>query len=385
MPLANNYAKRADSEEKNYPLQVHVCQVCWLMQVPALADPEAIFSDYAYFSSYSATWRDHCAAFASHMTEELGLDAQAQVIEIASNDGFLLQQFQQRGVKVLGIEPARNIAAQANARGISTQARFFNAEAAAELAGQGIMADLMVANNVLAHVPDIHGFVAGFALLLKPRGMVSFEFPHVLELLRQAQFDTIYHEHYSYLSLTVVAPLLKRHGLKVVDVLRLPTHGGSLRILATHEAAPAMPHARVEECLREEAEAGLTRQSTYADLSRRAAEIKASLLALLRKAKAEGRRVVAYGAPAKGNTLLNYCGITSELVAYTVDANPEKQGRFLPGSRLPVHEPAYLLADKPDIVLILPWNIADEIMCDMRAVRDWGGRFLRAVPQVELL
>lgn len=385
MPLANSYAPTSTEAEPAFPLQVHVCEHCWFMQVPPLADPAAVFSDYAYFSSFSSTWRQHCESFAEQICAKHALGEGSRVIEIASNDGYLLGQFQQRGVQVLGIEPAQNIAAYANAKGVPTTARFFHRETALDLQREGISADVIIANNVLAHVPDIHGFAAGFAPLLKSHGTVSFEFPHVLQLLHEAQFDTIYHEHFSYLSLAVVQGLLRQHGLAVVDVQHLPTHGGSLRVFAQKTASAPPPSTRVAACLQQEQTAGLQRLATYHAFAQRSAAIKHELLQALHEAKRNSKRVAAYGAPAKGNTLLNYCGITPELVAYTVDANPEKQGKFLPGSRLPVYAPAHLLADKPDIVLILPWNITREIVESLPQVHGWGGSFLRAIPKLEVL
>lgn len=384
MPLANNYIRDLPAKEATFPLKVHVCPACWLVQVPAQARPEDIFSDYAYFSSFSATWRAHCAAYATAMTARLDLGPKSLVVEIASNDGCLLQCFQHAGIPVLGVEPARNIAAHANAQGIPTKALFFGAQTAQALKQEGYAADLIAANNVLAHVPDMHDFLSGFATLLKPSGTITFEFPHVLELLRHTQFDTIYHEHYSYLSLTAVMPVLEHHGLNAVDVERLPTHGGSLRIHVMHHKA-AVVQPTIAEFLGEEAAFGLTRMETYAAFQQKVARLKQNLLQTLRRLKRKGKRVAAYGAPAKGNTLLNYCGISTDLVAYTVDANPEKQNRLLPGSHLPVYAPSHVLEDKPDVLFILPWNIAPEIMHDMQALRDWGGQFLIAVPQVELL
>lgn len=386
MPLANSYVHglTPPANEAAFPLQVHVCPACWLVQAPAQARPEDIFSDYAYFSSFSTTWRAHCAAYATAMAARLDLGPSSLVVEIASNDGCLLQCFQHAGIPVLGIEPARNIAAQANAQGIPTKALFFGAQTAQMLKAEGHTADLIAANNVLAHVPDMHDFLSGFAILLKPDGTITFEFPHVLELLRHTQFDTIYHEHYSYLSLTALMPVLEHHGLHAVNVERLPTHGGSLRIHVMHRVA-AVVQPTIAQLLEEEAAFGLTRMETYSAFQQKVSHLKQSLLQTLQRLRNEGKRVAAYGAPAKGNTLLNFCGISTDLVAYTVDANPEKQNCLLPGSHLPVYAPSHLLEDKPDIVFILPWNIAPEIMRDMQAVHGWGGRFLIAVPQVELL
>lgn len=384
-PLANSYIKpsSAAAPEPRYPLKTYVCPQCWLVQVPPAVSADAIFSDYAYFSSFSDTWRAHCAAYAKQMIVQLALNAQSQVIEIASNDGVLLSQFQPAGVKVLGIEPAQNIAAYANEHGVPTRAMFFGKAAAQSLVGEGIRADLIAANNVLAHVPDLHDFVAGFAVLLKPSGTITFEFPHVLEMLKQVQFDTIYHEHFSYLSLTALQPLFAKHGLVMVDVEKLPTHGGSLRLYVKHAGAEAKP--AVAKLLKEETKYGLNMLSPYKAFDAKVRALKSTLLATLAQLQAQGKRIAAYGAPAKGNTLLNYCGITPSQVAYTVDRNPEKQACLLPGSRLPVHAPEHLIADKPHVVFILPWNIAEEVMSQMKHIRAWGGQFLIAVPDVRLV
>lgn len=384
MPLANSYIKpsQVDVPQAAYPLVTYVCTQCWLVQVPAVARPADIFSDYAYFSSFSDIWRAHCERYAQAMVDQLKLGSHSQVVEIASNDGVLLNAFQKLGVNVLGIEPAQNIAAYANEKGVPTRAMFFGAETADMLKREGISADLIVANNVLAHVPDIHDFVEGFARLLKPEGTITFEFPHLMEMLRETQFDTIYHEHYSYLSLLAVKPVFEAHGLMVSDVVKLPTHGGSLRVFVRHAGAEAT--IRVAETLSEERAFGLDKLAIYQKFGAQVRGLKTTLLETLQGLKAGGKRVAAYGAPAKGNTLLNYCGIDSRLVAYTVDKNPEKQGCLLPGSRLPVFAPEHILTDKPDVLFILPWNIADEVMEQMKAIREWGGRFLIAMPDVRL-
>lgn len=384
MPLANSYVLPEQvAQEQSYPLCVYVCTQCWLVQVPAMVAPEHIFSDYAYFSSFSDTWRTHCAAYASDVVRRCGLNAASQVVEVASNDGILLAQFQQAGVRVLGVEPARNIAAYANEKGIPTRAMFFGRASTEQLREEGISADVMVANNVLAHVPDMHDFIAGFALLLKQGGTLVFEFPHLLEMLKHTQFDTIYHEHFSYLSLTALRPLLAKHGLVMVDVERLPTHGGSLRLFVQHEGAK--PAATVGALLADEHAYGLNTLAPYQAFDAKVRGLKTALMETLARLKAQGKRVAAYGAPAKGNTLLNYCAITPREVEYTVDRNPEKQGRLLPASHLPIYAPEHILADKPDVLFILPWNIAPEIMAQMEVIRGWGGQFLVAVPQVRLL
>lgn len=384
-PLANSYIAPGDvaRAEACYPLRAYVCADCWLVQVPPVVTPEHIFGDYAYFSSFSETWQAHCAAYAAMLIDRLHLTAASQIIEIASNDGILLQQFQRAGMSVLGIEPARNIATHANARHIPTRTLFFGSNTARRLVKEGLHADVIIANNVLAHVPDLHDFIAGFSILLKPEGTITFEFPHLLEMLRHTQFDTIYHEHFSYLSLTALAPLLARHGLVMADVEQLPIHGGSLRLFVRHQGAAVLP--AVAALQREEEAFGLTQLAAYSAFEANMRRARDELLATLNRLHAAGKRVAAYGAPAKGNTLLNYCGITPQQVAYTVDLNPKKQGCLLPGSRLPVYAPAHLLADKPDVVFILPWNIADEVMEQMRGIREWGGQFLIASPQVRLL
>lgn len=384
-PLANSYLKSTADilREGRYPLHAYVCTACWLVQVPAVETAENIFSDYAYLSSFSDTWKAHCNAYANSMVERFTLTKNSLVVEIASNDGTLLLPFQKAGVPVLGIEPAQNIAAQANAAGIPTRALFFGVETAQNLVNEGIRADLIAANNVLAHVPDIHDFIGGFSVLLNPEGTITFEFPHLVQMLQHTQFDTIYHEHFSYLSLTALQPLFTKHGLVMVDVETLPTHGGSLRVFLQHTGHHAAPS--VAAMLALEAQFGLTTLAPYAAFDARVRQLRTDLLATLNELRAAGKKIVAYGAPAKGNTLLNYCGITPELVAYTVDRNPQKQGCLLPGSHLPIYSPEILLKDKPDVVFILPWNIAPEVMQQMAGIREWGGQFLIAVPEVRLL
>jgi SAM-dependent methyltransferase len=385
MPLANSYIKPALAARAdiNYPLHAYVCRRCWLVQVPPVVSAAHIFSDYAYYSSYSQTWLAHCRHYAQAMIARLKLHASSQVVEVASNDGILLQQFQMADIAVLGVEPAQNIAAYANAKNIPTRNAFFGKETAQQLLREGVRADLMIANNVLAHVPDLHDFVAGFGVLLAPGGTITFEFPHLLEMLKHTQFDTIYHEHFSYLSLTALAPVFAAHGLVMVDVERLPVHGGSLRVFVQHTGADVATN--VAAFLSDEIAFGLTDMASYRAFDASVRRLKTDLLAMLKQLHQQGKRVAAYGAPAKGNTLLNYCGIDTKLVAYTVDRNPEKQGCLLPGSRLPIYAPEHVLADKPDILFILPWNIAPEVMQQMDAVRSWGGQFLVAVPQPHLL
>ncbi len=383
-PLANSYLKSTDDilREERYPLHAYVCTSCWLVQVPPVETPENIFSNYAYLSSFSDTWKTHCNAYARSMVERFHLGKDSLVVEIASNDGTLLIPFQKAGVPVLGIEPAQNITALANAAGIPTRALFFGVETAQNLVSEGIQADLIAANNVLAHVPDIHDFIGGFKVLLKPEGTITFEFPHLVKMLQHMQFDTIYHEHFSYLSLTALEPLFTRHGLAMVDVETLPTHGGSLRVFLQHAGHQATPG--VAAMLKLETDFGLKTLAPYQAFGASVCQLKTELLAQLEKLRAAGKKIVAYGAPAKGNTLLNYCGITPNIISYTVDRNPQKQGCLLPGSHLPIYDPAFLLLDKPDVVFILPWNIAPEVMQQMVEIREWDGQFLIAVPNVHL-
>jgi len=385
-PLSNSYiaADELQAEEQFYPLHAYVCGACFLVQLDEFASPQEIFSDYAYFSSFSDSWLEHCKDYTQLMQSRLGLDESSLVVEIASNDGYLLQYFVDAGIPVLGVEPAANVAAAAEDKGILTIVKFFGTETARELVGAGQQADLLLGNNVLAHVPDINDFVAGMAIALKPGGVITMEFPHLLQLIQNNQFDTIYHEHFSYLSLLSVEQIFARHGLQVFDVDEIPTHGGSLRIYA--RLADNEPVSDNIIALRKkEADGRLSNLDTYAAFGEKAQEIKRSLLDFLSAAKREGKRVAAYGAPAKGNTLLNYCGVRQEFIDFTVDRNPAKQNRFLPGTHLPVYAPEKLSDTKPDYVLILPWNIKDEIMDKMQHIRDWGGKFVVPIPKVEVL
>lgn len=387
-PLANAFVSPADAGEPEafFPLQVFVCDSCKLVQARDVETPGAIFSDYAYFSGFSQSWLAHSERYAAAMVERFGLSPASQVVEVASNDGYLLQFFQKAGIPVLGVEPAANVAAVAQRRGIPTQVRFFGRKTARDLAAQGHGADLIAANNVIAHVPDLNDFVAGFEILLKPEGVLTLEFPHLLRMLIENQFDTIYHEHFSYFSFLAIERVLAAHGLAVFDVDRLPTHGGSLRVYAGHAGASARDPSEAVLALRQEEEAfSLDRIDSYAGFAERIARTKCALLDFLIGARREGKRVAAYGAPAKGNTLLNYCGVGPELVAFTVDRSPHKQGRLLPGTRIPVKAPDAVLAEKPDYLLILPWNLKGEVMQQMAALRDWGGRFVVPIPQVEVL
>lgn len=386
-PLANSFVspERAERMEPFYPLHAFVCEECRLVQLAEFEAPEAIFGDYLYFSSFSASWLRHAEHYAAMMTERFGLGRDSLVVEVASNDGYLLQYFQGRGIPVLGVEPAANVAEVAREKGIPSEVAFFGAETAWRLRERGVAPDLTAANNVLAHVPDLHDFVEGFRILLAPGGVATFEFPHLLRLMEQNQFDTIYHEHFSYLAFGVVEKLFAGHGLVLFDVEELPTHGGSLRIYARHEANEALEVGPRVAVMREaERGFGLDQLETYDAFAAQVIETKCALLDFLVTARREGKRVAAYGAPAKGNTLLNYCGVGPELVAFTVDRSPHKQGLLLPGTRIPIEAPEAIERAKPDYVLILPWNLRDEIASQMEAVRSWGGRFVVPVPTVDV-
>ncbi len=387
-PLSNDYLTEdaLSRSEMFYPLCAYVCDACFLVQVEAFAAPERIFGDYAYFSSYSESWLDHARAFAAGACDRFKLGPQSLVIEAASNDGYLLQHFQRAGVPVLGIEPARNVAEVARQKNIPTLNRFMGTTLAGELAAEGKQADLLVGINVFAHVPDLHDFTAGLARLLKPEGTLCLEFPHLLRLMEGRQFDTIYHEHFSYFSLATASRVLAKHGLAVFDVEELPTHGGSLRLYACHAAlAPARNTAAPQRILSDEMRYRLDRLEPYRGFAEAVRATKRRLLRFLIDVRERGERVVGYGAPAKGNTLLNYCGIREDLLAYTVDLNPRKQGRFLPGTHIPIHSPERIAETRPEWVLILPWNLRDEIVSQMAHIRSWGGKFVVPVPQVEVI
>ncbi len=386
-PLANSYltAEQLTQREPAYPLHARVCERCFLVQVEEFEQPENIFGDYAYFSSYSDTWLEHARRYVEQMIARLGLDARSQVVEIASNDGYLLQYFVARGIPVLGIEPAANVAAAAMEKGIPTRTVFFNPDTARQLVGEGKQADLLLGNNVLAHVPDLNGFVSALAIALKPGGTITMEFPHVMRLIEGNQFDTIYHEHFFYFTLHTVENIFAKHGLTLFDVEELSTHGGSLRIFAAHAAAERPRTPAIADVKQKELQAGLLEMRTYTDFGRKVQETRRALVEFLQEARKKGKTVAAYGAPAKGNTLLNYCGIGSDQIAFTVDRNPHKQGRFLPGSHIPIYAPEKLREYRPDYVLILPWNLRDEIVSQMAEVRQWGGRFVVPVPRAEVL
>nr|WP_202526234.1 class I SAM-dependent methyltransferase [Sneathiella litorea] len=387
-PLANSYLReeRDIAAEKSYPLHARVCVNCFLVQVEDVVPAEDIFSDYAYFSSFSSSWVEHAKAYAEKLSEQLGLNRDSLVIEIASNDGYLLKHFVDRGIPVLGIEPAANVAKAAEAVGVKTEVAFFGVETAKRIVAEKGQADLMAANNVMAHVPDINDFIGGVPVLLAESGVFTIEFPHLLNLINKVQFDTIYHEHYSYLSLLTVEKILGAHGLKVFDVEELTTHGGSLRVYACHKGASKYSEtARLAALHSKEAAAGLHTPAAYQNFTPRVEKVRDDLLSFLHNAKAAGKKVAGYGAAAKGNTLLNYCGIGPDLIDFVVDRNPEKQGTLLPGSHIPVFAPDRIWREKPDYVLILPWNLADEISMEMTAIKDWGGGFVIPIPELEIL
>jgi len=387
-PISNAFvrAEHASLSERFYPLKSFVCNRCWLVQLEDFETPATHFhAEYVYFSSFSDSWLAHARSFVEKAVARLGLGASSRVVEVGSNDGYLLQYFVQRGIPCLGVDPAANCAKAAwELRRVPTEVAFFGSKAATRLREQGGTADLIIANNVLAHVPDINDFVAGFKILLGEQGVATFEFPHVLEMIRNVEFDTIYHEHYSYLSLLALEPLFGRHGLRVVDVERLSTHGGSLRLYVAHDHRTEMPDT-VKQLRREEVLAGLDRLATYETFGHRVRQLKRSLLRLLIELIERGKSVAAYGAPAKGNTLLNYCGIGRDFISFTADRNVHKQGLLLPGTRIPVLAPNEIARRRPDYVLILPWNLRQEIVQQINQIPDWAGQFIIPVPEPVLL
>jgi 2-polyprenyl-3-methyl-5-hydroxy-6-metoxy-1,4-benzoquinol methylase len=387
-PLANSYlsADQLDRMEPFYPLHAYVCSNCFLVQLQEFETPEHIFSDYAYFSSFSDSFVAHAEAYVEDMVTRFGFDETSQVIEIASNDGYLLQFFVAKNVPVLGIEPAANVAKAAEEKGIPTLVQFFNPETATSLSEQGKQADLLLGNNVLAHVPALNEFVRGMKIALKQRGVITMEFPHLLRLMQDNLFDTIYHEHFSYLSLYTVERVFAEYGLRVFDVQEVPTHGGSLRIFATHadnDERPTEPNVGAVKAA--ESDAGLQDLDAYRAFSERVKETKRSLLRFLMDAREQGKTVVGYGAPAKANTLLNYCGVRTDLLAYTVDRSPHKQDHFVPGVHVPIYGPERIDETKPDYLLIFPWNLKDEIMEQMAHIREWGGKFVVPIPNTKVL
>jgi SAM-dependent methyltransferase len=389
-PLSNSYlrADQLNAAEPFLPLRVYVCDGCKLVQLPEAERPEHIFAEeYLYFSSYSVSWLQHAERFAQMATERFALGPGSLVVELASNDGYLLQYFVARNVPVLGVEPAGNVAKVAvEQRKIPTVVRFFNRETAAMLAAEGKHADLIVGNNVFAHVPDLRSFVAGMKILLKPRGVVSLEFPHLEKLVLENQFDTIYHEHYSYFSLAAARRAFATAGLTVFDVEELPTHGGSLRVFARHDEDTSKPISeRVLRLAEREQQSGYEELDVYLGFGKSVAKVKRDLLEFLIDAKEAGKKIVGYGAPAKGNTLLNYCGIREDFIDFTVDRSPHKQGRFLPGTHIPILAPEAIDAAKPDYVLVLPWNLRDEIVSQLSHIRAWGGKFVFPIPELQVL
>jgi SAM-dependent methyltransferase len=386
-PLCETYPSAADLNrgEIYYPLHVYVCEQCFLVQLGEYESPESIFSDYPYFSSYSDSWLKHAEKYCDKMVARLGLSGQSFVVEVASNDGYLLQYFVQRNVPVLGIEPAANVAKVALEKGVPTLVRFFGTQLAEELAAEGRSADLVLGNNVLAQVPDLNDFVEGLKVLLKPHGVLTLEFPHLLRLIERNEFDTIYHEHFSYFSMLTTVSILEAHGLRVFDVEELTTHGGSLRVYAcraedhVHHVEPS-----VRRLIAEEESAGLASAEKYDRFAEQVKQTKLALVDFLLTAARQGKSVAGYGAPGKSATLLHYCGIGKDLIEYTVDRSPYKQGRFLPGTHIPIYHPDRIGETKPDYVVILPWNLKDEIMQQLQFIREWGGRFVVPIPEVRV-
>jgi len=387
-PLANSYVRpeKVNAMEPFYPLHAYVCTSCWLVQLQMYETGEHIFSDYAYFSSFSDSWLAHAKAYTEKMRERFALSAKSLVIEIASNDGYLLQYFKGAGVPVLGIEPAANCAEAAVAKGIPSIVKFFGEKTARELVAGGKQADLLLGNNVLAHVPDLNDFVKGMKIVLKSTGVITMEFPHLQRLVDECQFDTIYHEHFSYFSFITVEQVFAKHGITLFDVDELPTHGGSLRIYGRHTEDASKPVSdRVVELREREARLGYKGIELYKSFSERVMATKRDILQFMIDAKRQGKTIAGYGAPAKGNTLLNYCGIRTDMISYTVDRSPHKQGSFLPGTRIPIYAPEKIRETKPDYVFILPWNLKDEVMQQMVHIRDWGGKFVIPIPSVTVV
>ncbi|OQW92795.1 MAG: SAM-dependent methyltransferase [Thiotrichaceae bacterium IS1] len=387
-PLSNAFLKETqlNQGEVFYPLHVYVCNHCFLAQLEQFESPEQIFGDYAYFSSYSDTWLKHAKTYTNDMIKRFGFNQNSQIVEIASNDGYLLQYFVERGIPVLGVEPAENVAQVAKAKGIPTVVKFFGVKTATELAKASKQADLLLGNNVLAHVPDLNDFVVGMKILLKPNGVITMEFPHLLRLMEGNQFDTIYHEHFSYLSFLTVEKIFATHGLTLFDVEELTTHGGSLRIFAKHTENNRQPVTdRVTNLIKLERQAGLDQLHTYQQFSEQVRKTKRHILNFLIQAKQAGKTIVGYGAPAKGNTLLNYCGIRSDFMSYTVDRSPHKQGLFLPGTHIAIYPPEKIQETQPDYLIILPWNLKEEIIVQMAYIREWGGQFVTLIPEISVV
>jgi len=386
-PLCESFLalEQLDRMEAFYPLHVFVCDQCFLVQLGEYVSPEHIFTEYAYFSSYSDSWLEHCRKYTDQMRDRFSLNPQSLVVEVASNDGYLLQYFVEKKIPVLGIEPAANVAKVAEQKGVRTLVRFFGTEVARELAREGQLAELIVGNNVLAQVPDLCDFVAGMKILLKPGGVLTMEFPHLLRLMEGNQFDTIYHEHFSYFSFLAAGKIFAAHDLRLFDVEELPTHGGSLRIFGCHAEDSSKPITNRAVALRNQEEAaGLARVECYRSFAEKVKKTKRELLRCLIRAKEEGKSIVGYGAPGKGNTLLNYCGVGRDFIDYTVDRNPYKHGRFTPGTHIPIYPPEKIRETRPDYLLILPWNLKSEIMEQMAFIREWGGKFIVPIPEASI-
>jgi 2-polyprenyl-3-methyl-5-hydroxy-6-metoxy-1,4-benzoquinol methylase len=386
-PLANSFLSldMLDRKENFYPLRVFVCNHCLLVQLEEFESAEKIFTDYAYFSSYSDTWLTHAENYVNMIISRFNFNNKNQIVEIASNDGYLLQFFKKKGIPILGIEPAKNVAKVAEEKGIPTITKFFGTKTAEELVSTGKQASLLLGNNVLAHVPNLNDFVLGMKILLKPEGIITMEFPHLLKLIQQIQFDTIYHEHFSYFSLFVVQKIFSRHDLVIFDVDELPTHGGSLRIYAKHvENNTLEVGENVNKVLKKEEVFGLVDISLYENFQKKVDTVKQDVCYFVTKSKKENKKIVCYGAPAKGNTLLNFCNIGTTFIDYTVDRNPHKQGLYLPGTHIPIKSPEKILETKPDYLIILPWNLKEEIMSQMSYIRNWNGKFVVLIPEVKI-
>jgi hypothetical protein len=386
-PLCESYvsADQMNQMEAFYPLHVFVCEECFLVQLDEFVSPAEIFTEYAYFSSFADSWVEHARQYAEMMIERFRLNGDSHVVEIASNDGYLLQHFVAKGIRSLGIEPAANVAKEAEKKGVPTIVEFFGEKFARQLADEGKQADVIAANNVLAQVPDLNDFVSGFKILLRAGGVVTIEFPHLMRLMAENQFDTIYHEHFSYFSFITAARIMSAHGLRVFDVDEIPTHGGSLRLYCCHDDDASKPTtSRAKELQRREEEAGFTKLNTYSDFAEQVKETKRKILQFLIGAKEQGKTIAGYGAPGKGNTLLNYCGIRTDFLDYTVDRNPYKQGKFLPGTRIPIFSPENIRETRPDYLFILPWNFKDEIMKQCSYIREWGGMFVVPIPEIRI-
>ena len=387
-PLCESYlsSEQLNQMEPFYPLHVWVCDQCFLVQLESYVSAEHIFAEYAYFSSYSDSWLKHSSDYVDMITKRLGLGRQSLAVELASNDGYLLQYFVNKGIPALGVEPAANVAKVAVEKGVPTLVKFFGCQTAREIAADGKRADLMIGNNVLAQVPDLNDFVGGITIVLKPGGVATLEFPHLMRLMEENQYDTIYHEHFSYFSLMSVEEIFAAHGLVLFDVDEIPTHGGSIRIYLRHAEDSSKPVSPAVVNLRNrELGAGLNRMETYAAFAKQVIESKRALLELLIRLRREGKRVAGYGAPGKGNTLLNYCGIRTDFLEFTVDRNSYKQGRFLPGTHIPIHPVEHIRQHRPDYILILPWNLRDEIVAQLAYARDWGARFIVPIPTARVL